>query len=210
MNNGADMLDQYNHKLKTGLTGLGCSALSFAALAAPPLVHRKISQQTVSQIMGGTKDFDSPADAQAFLDVIATMEYLQNTVTPRVPINWANVLELKDVLAAVHEQRQNDLDPLSVQNFYIRISRLNFFKQVDSTGIVSTINPEKDGAAFQDIGLVQKTIAELKKMGTTATHERLTGPRRKSTIVTSLEEVGLKSEQAAIGGENGRTTEATA
>jgi hypothetical protein len=198
-----------NFKLKAGLTGLGCSALSFAALAVPPLTRRKISQQAVSQILSGAKEFDTPQEAQEFLDVIASMEYLQQTVQPKVPINWSNVLELRDVLASIHEQRRNDLDPVSVQNPYLRLSRLNFFKGLRSNGLLcETINPEKDGAAFKDLALAQQAVAELKKIGITAHIERLTGPRRRSTIVTSLEEVGFKidTEKAAIGGKNEQTT----
>jgi hypothetical protein len=188
------MATDHNYKLKAGLQNLGCSALAFSALAVPPLTDRKVSQQYISQIMAGTKDFDSIADAQQFLDVVTTMEYLQSTVVPRVPINWSNVLELKDVLAVVHEQRKNDMDPLSSQNFYLRLSRLNFFKQIDSRGVVTTINPEKDGAAFADIKLAEQAINALKQIQVTAQWEKLTSPRRKSTSVTSVEEIGLKTE----------------
>jgi hypothetical protein len=186
------MMDS-NFKLKAGLQSLGCSALSFASLAAPPLTNRKISQQLVSQIIAGTKEFDSSADAQQFLDVIDSMEFLQQTVRPRVPINWSNVLELKDALAAVHEQRKNDMDPVSIQNPYLRLSRLNFFKGLRSNQtVIPTINPELDAVAFTNLALAQLAVAELKKMGVHAQIERLTAPRRKSTITTSLEEIGFK------------------
>jgi hypothetical protein len=182
-----------NFKLKAGLQHLGCSALAFSALATPPLVNRKISQQLVSQIVSGTKSFDSPADAQQFLDVVHSMEFLQQTVQPRVPINWSNVLELKDALAAVHEQRKNVMDPVSIQNPYLRLSRLNFFKGLRSNHtVIETINPELDAVAFNNLALAQLAVAELKKMGVHAQIERLTAPRRTSTLVTSLQEIGFE------------------
>jgi hypothetical protein len=185
------MATEFNHKLKAGLIGLGCSALSFSALAVPPITDRKISQQVVSQIIAGTKGFDSADDARDFLDVVNSMEYLQQIVQPQVPINWSNVLELKDILASIHEQRKNDMDPVSVQNFYVRLNVMNFFKRVNSYGVVTTINPEKDGAAFDNLGLAQRVVQELKRMDITAQVERLTGPRRKSSLTTSLEELGF-------------------
>jgi hypothetical protein len=197
------MLIEFNHKLRAGLTGLGCSAVSFSALAVPPLTCRRMSQQYVSQIITGTKEFDSTDDARDFLEVINTMEYLQQIVQPRVPINWQNVLELKDVLASIHEQRKNDVDPLSVQNFYVRLTRVTFFKGIDSRGVVTTINPEKDGAAFKDLSLAQQVVQKLKQMDVTAQVERLTGPRRKSSLTTSLEELGFAPEQEATGGSDG-------
>jgi hypothetical protein len=48
-----------------------------------------MSQQIVSQIIAGTKEFESVDDARDFLNVVSTMEYLQQTVQPRVPINWS-------------------------------------------------------------------------------------------------------------------------
>lgn len=188
------MTIDFNFKLKAGLSGLECSALSFSALAVPPITSRKLSQQVVSQIIAGAKEFDSAEDAREFLQVVSTMEYLQQIVQPRVPIAWNNVLDLKEILARVHEQRKNELDPVSVQNFYVRLSRLNFFKRIDSRGVVPTINPEKDGAAFADLGLAQQCAQELKKLGVTAQFERLTGPRRKSSLTTSLEELGFTKD----------------
>ena len=203
---------EFNHKLRAGLTGLGCSAVSFSALAVPPLTHRRMSQQYVSQIITGTKEFDSVDDARDFLEVINTMEFLQEIVQPRVPINWQNVLELKDVLASIHEQRKNDMDPVSVQNFYVRLTRVNFFKGIDSRGVVTTINPEKDGAAFKDLSVAQQAVAKLKEMGVTAQFEKLTGPRRRSSLVVSLQELGFKIdvEQAAIGGADEPTIKTSA
>src|SRR2546427_5946433 len=127
------MTTEFNHKLKAGLTRLGCSALSYSALAIPPITNRKLSSQIVSQIIAGGKEFDSAEDALDFLEAINTMEYLQQIVQPRVPINWSNVLEVKDVLISIHEERKNATDPVSVQNFYVRLSLLNFFKRVNST-----------------------------------------------------------------------------
>ena len=197
------MSTDYNYRLKAGLNGLGCSALSFSALAVPPLTRRKISQQLVSQILAGTKEFDSPEDARDFLEVVASMQHLQEIVQPRVPINWSNVLDLKDVLATVHEQRKNDLDPITVQNFYLRLTRLNFFAGLRSDGsVIETINPEKEAAAFHSIALAEKAITRLKQMGVTAYLERLTGPRRRSTIVTSLSELRFEDEQPAIEDQN--------
>lgn len=191
-------MTEYNHKLKAGLNSLGCSALSFSALAVPPLTSRKLSQQMVSQIIAGSKEFESSADAQEFLNVIRSMEHLQQTVEPRVPIDWSNVLELKQILATVHEQRKNDIDPVTVQHFYIRLSRLNFFKGMNSLGVVQTINPEKDGAAFSDLTLAQHIVQELKKIGVSGEIERLTGPRRRSTLTSSVEELGFKPDTEPV------------
>lgn len=201
------MTTEFNYKLKTGLTGLGCSALSFSALAVPPITSQKKSSQTISQIIAGAKEFDSDVDARDFLSVVSTMEYLQQIVQPRVPINWSNVLDLKDVLASIHEQRKNESDPISVQNFYVRLSLLNFFKRVNSTGVQTTINYQIDAAAFENSTLAQQVVEQLKQMNVAAKVERLTGPRRKSSLTTSLIEVGFES--AAIGGTNGTDEEKT-
>ena len=193
------MTTEFNHKLKAGLSGLGCSALSFSALAVPPVTSRKMSQQIVSQIIAGAKEFDSDDDARDFLGVVNSMEYLQQTVKPRVPIDWSNVLELKDVLVSIHEQRKNELDPVSVQNLYVRLSLLNFFKRVNSTGVQTTINYQIDGAAFEDLGLAQQVVQKLKEMNVASKVERLTGPRRKSSLATSLEELGFVVQEETNG-----------
>ena len=187
------MTTEFNHKLKAGLTRLGCSALSFSALAVPPITSRKMSQQIVSQIVSGTKAFDSVDDAQDFFGVIDTMEYLQQIVRPRVPINWQNVLELKEVLISIHEQRKNATDPVHRRCWFVRLSVHNFFKGLRSDGsVIETMAYYDDEAvAFTNYELASEVAEKLKQRNIPTKVEMLTCQRRQSTITVALEELGL-------------------
>lgn len=181
-----------NIKLKTALQELGCSALAFSSLAAPPLVTKKVSQQTVSQLLSGTKEFDSDREAAEFLQVTEAMKYLQNTVVPKIPVDWSNVLGVKDALVQTFEKRKNELDPLHRRCWYVRLSVMNFFQGRRSDGsVIETINYQTEGVAFTDFELASAVVERLKQRGIPARAELLTGDRRQSTITTSVEELGF-------------------
>jgi hypothetical protein len=203
-------MEEFSLKLKAGLSSLPtpCSALSFSALAVPPMVSRKLSQQVISQIIGGTKTFSSKEEALEFLRVVNTMHFLQENVNPRVPIDWANVLSLKDVLIETFNSKLSTEDPITTRCHFVRLSLMNFFKGLRSDGsVVTTINYQTEGAAFTDSSLAESCVNKLRDMGVTARTEILTAPRRRSTITKSLEELGFKT--AAIGSMNGLTQTTT-
>jgi hypothetical protein len=180
-------------RLRAGLQNLGCSDASIVALAAPPLTPKKISQQLFGQIRNGQREFESEAEADSFVRVLDAMEFLQSTVTPKVPINWSNVVELKELVTrTVQEKLQKD-DPMEPRNWYILLNRFNFLKQINSSGAVGTINLI-DAAAFTSSALAQKAVDRLKLMKINADVELLTCPRRRSTLTKSLEEIGFKPE----------------
>jgi len=56
------------------------------------------------------------------------MADLQDIVVPKLPIAWGDVLNVKDVLAQVLEQRKNELDPLHHRVWFIRLNVHDFFK----------------------------------------------------------------------------------
>jgi hypothetical protein len=181
-----------NIKLKIALQDLGCSALAFSSLAAPPLVTKKVSQQTVSQWVGGTKELDE-TEAVEFLQVAEIMKHLQQTVTPRIPIAWSDVLGVKDVLVETYEKRKNELDPITRRCWFVRLSINDYFKGMRSDGMeIRTLNYfDEDAAAFTSYELAAKVVKRLNQHGIAAKAEVLTCERRRSTITTSLEEIGF-------------------
>jgi hypothetical protein len=182
-----------NIKLKTALQELGCSALAFSSLAAPPLVARKVSQQTVSQLLAGTKEFDSAHEAAEFLQVTEAMKHLQEIVVPKIPVDWSNVLGVKDALVQTFEKRKSELDPLHHRVWFIRLSVHNFFKGLRSDGsVIDTMTYyDSEAVAFTDYGLASEVEKQLKQRNIPSRVELLTCDRRASTITTSLEEIGF-------------------
>jgi hypothetical protein len=75
-------------KIRPGLQTLGCTVAAASAYCGPPMVKQKISQQQLNQIVNGYVDADADQVSQ-ILSVLHTMEYLQETITPRLPIRWA-------------------------------------------------------------------------------------------------------------------------
>jgi hypothetical protein len=185
------MAAQHNFRFKAQLQAMNCTASAYAILSAG-LVSKKLSQQQISQLITGTREFESDEEAQEHFRVLDSMAHLQEIVLPKVPIAWS--ADVKDVVKSTFEARRNEEDPINVQCFYVRLSVMNFFKLINSAGVQATINPEKDGAAFATVRLAEDCVRELKKMGVPARFERLTGPRRKSSLVTSLEELGFKQD----------------
>jgi hypothetical protein len=182
---------QHNFRFKAALQTVGCTASAYAVLSAL-LVTKKLTQQQISQIATGTREFESEQEAAEHFRVLDAMQHLSEIVTPKVPIAWNDPLRVKDALTKTFEERRNHDDPIIVQCFYVRLSIMNFLKGINSAGVVTTINYHMDGAAFEDYDLALRAVQELQKTGTKAKVERLTAPRRKSTIVTSLEEIGFK------------------
>jgi len=187
---GMVMID--NIKLKTALHELNCSALAFSSLAAPPLVTRKVSQQTVSQWVSGTKEFDS-GEAGEFLQVTEAMKHLQEIVVPKIPVDWSNVLGVKDALVQTFEKRKNELDPIHNRCWFVRLSVHNFFKGLRSDGsVIETMAYYDDEAvAFTNYELASEVAEKLKQRNIPTKVEMLTCQRRQSTITVALEELGL-------------------
>ena len=187
------MANQHNIRFRTGLQTLNCTASAFAALAAPPLVSRKISQQYVSQLLAGTKEFEGDEDAKEFFQVIDTMTHLQQIVTPRLPIAWSDVIGVQGVLAQTFEQRKNQVDPVHHRCWFVRLSMHNFFKGLRSDGsVIDTMTYyDSEAVAFTDYGLASEVEKQLKQRNIPSRVELLTCDRRASTISTSLEEIGF-------------------
>jgi len=184
---------ELNMKLKTGLKELNCSALAFSALAVPPLVSKKISQQYVSQLLAGTTEFKTEQEAQEFLGVINVMSHLQSIVTPKLPVDWSNVLGVRDALVQTYEQYKTATDPLHKRAWFLRLSVNDFFHRLRSDGSeVRTYNYfDGDAAAFVSTDLIDEAVRKLKAHDIFVKSELLTCQRRQSTICSSLEEIGL-------------------
>src|SRR6266481_990122 len=193
------MANQQNIRFRTGLQSLNCSASAFAALAAPPLVSKKISQQYVSQLIAGTREFDSDQDAKEFFQVIDIMTHLQEIISPRLPIAWSDVLGVQDVLTRTFEQRKNESDPVHRQVWVVRLSVHDYFKGLRSdNSVISTLNYYNgDAAVFTDHKLAGECVERLKQLNVPAKTEYFTAERRQSTITTSLEELGIISNNFA-------------
>jgi len=187
---------------------LNCSASAYAALAAS-ILSRKVSQQYVSQLSAATKEFDSDKEKKEFFQIIDTMNHLQETISPRLPIAWSDVLGVQDVLARTFEQRKNEIDPLHRQVWVVRLSLHDYFKGLRLDGsVITTLNYYNgEAAAFAaDSKLAGECVELLKARNVPAKAELFTVARRQSTITTSLEEMGFES--AAIGGTDEQATEA--
>lgn len=186
------MATQDNIKFRNGLRERNCTASAFSQLAVPPMTSRRLSQQQVSQLIAGSREFESNDEAKQFLGVIDLMTYLQDTVRPRVPINWSDVVEVKDILLSTFEQHKNDLDPVIMRCYYVRLSLNTFFKQLHSDGSVTeTEDFQNDAAAFETFAQAFEVTQRLKKLKINSRVEELTAPRRKSTLTKSIEELGF-------------------
>jgi len=181
-----------NIKLRTGLKEIDCSALAFSALAAPPLTSKKLGQQVISQFIAGTREL-SEQEAAELLGVVNVMTNLQNSVTPKLPVNWSNVFAVRDTLIRTFEEQKNELDPVHRRCWFVRLSVHNFFKGLRSDGSVveTMIYYDSDAVAFPSFELANEVVKRLKTRDIPARPEQLTCERRQSTITTSLEEVGF-------------------
>jgi len=184
---------EQNIKLKTALQELGCSALAFSSLAAPPITSKRYSQQQISQLIAGTKEFPDDHEAAEFLQVTEAMKHLQEIVTPKIPVDWSNVIGVKDVLIQTFEKRRSELDPMHRRCWFVRLSVHNFFKGLRSDGSVieTMIYYDSDAVAFPSFELANEVVKRLKTRDIPARPEQLTCERRQSTITTSLEEIGF-------------------
>jgi hypothetical protein len=179
-------------KIRTGLQALGnVSIAAFAALAVPPMVREKLSQQQMNQIVNGRVDLDQDGIKQ-LLSVIDTMQFLQETIRPKLPINWNDPLLVRDVLVETFKTRLDREDAIIVQAYYIMLSRTKWFERLRSDGsVIDTLNFHTEGAAFLDDSLAEKCARKLKELGVPCKVERMTAHRRQSTICTSLEQIGF-------------------
>jgi hypothetical protein len=185
---------EHNIKLRTGLKEIDCSALAFSALAAPPLTSKKLSQQVISQLIAGTREFESDREATELLGVVNVMTHLQNSVTPNLPVNWSNVFGVRDTLIRAFEQQKNERDPMHHRAWFVRLSVHDFFRglRTDATEIRTMNYFDGDAAAFASYQLADEVVRKLKQRGVAAKAEALTCQRRQSTITTSLEELGFE------------------
>ncbi len=188
------MANQHNIRLRSGLQTLNCSATAFAALAAPPLVSRKISQQYMSQLIAGTREFDSDEDAKEFLQVMDTMFHLQDIVVPKIPVNWSDVLGVQDVLVQTFRDRRDVEDPIVPRSWFVRLNSLTWLVRMRGSEPVPTYNPTTKGVTFEDTKLAEEAVQRLRAVGVTSKMDLLTADRRLSTITRSLQEVGFEAE----------------
>ena len=184
---------EHNIKLRTALKEIDCSALAFSALAAPPLTSKKLSQQVVSQLIAGTREFESDQEAAELLDVVNVMTHLQSTVTPKLPVNWSNVFGVRDTLIQTFEQQKNERDPIENRCWFVRLSVHNFFQGLRTDdSVIGTLNYyDAEAAAFTNYELASEVSKRLNQRGVANKVEILTCRRRQSTIATSLEELGF-------------------
>jgi len=180
-------------KIRTGLQALDCSVAAFAALATPPMVTKKLSQQQMNLIVNGRVDLSEP-EVNELLAVIDTMQYLQETIKPKLPINWNDPLLVRDVLVETYKNRLDREDPIVPRSWFVRLSRLTFLQGIRGNGsLIDNINFDQS-AAFTDPDLANECVRKLKQRDVAARAQLLTAPRRKSTITTSLEEIGFSPE----------------
>src|SRR6266403_1024869 len=130
-------------RLRTGLQNLmsPCTVTSFAALCVPPMVPKKLPQQILGQILNGQREFETTEEADSFVRVLTTMEYIQEQITPKLPIDWTNVLLVRDELLKMFDQRRNVEDPVQNRCWFVRLTVHNFFRGVRPDGsIIETLN----------------------------------------------------------------------
>lgn len=191
---------QHVFRLRNGLQKLSCSTTSFAAFTRAIPGIAKLSQQALGQVLNGQRDFDNPQDGEDFVRVLSVMEYLQENVQPKLPIDWNNVLLAKDVLVKTFEERRNAEDPMQNRLWFVRLNVHDFFKSLRSDGTESrTLNYyDGDAAAFTNYELAAKAVRKLKELNVPATAELLTCQRRESTIAGSLAELGFEIEKETL------------
>jgi len=185
-------------RLRTGLSNLNCSVASFAALAVPPMVRVKLSQQQMNLIVNGKTEL-SDEECKGLLSVVDAMQRLQDSVVPKVPVDWSNTLELKEVVIKTFNDKLNEEDPKILQPVFVRLSLHKFFQGVRSNGsVIDTMNYFSEAVAFESYDLAEKVVAKLKTMDIASKAERLTAPRRKSGITNSLEELGFPQQPELV------------
>jgi hypothetical protein len=179
-------------RVRPSLQNLNCSVASFAALAVPPMVKAKLSQQQMNLIVNGQTELNE-GELKQYLAVLDAMQYLQESVTPRVPIDWSNVLHVKETLVATFIKRLDAKDPTITRLVFVRLSRTHFLQGIRSNGsVIETMNYHSEGAAFESYDLAKQAVQALKQMQIDSQPEVMTAPRRRSTITNSLEEIGFK------------------
>jgi hypothetical protein len=173
-------------RLRAELHQNNLSAATASALLVPPITMRKLSQQQLSAIMNGQRDFDSPAEARSFFDGLQFIRSVQESVTPQLPVDWANVLAVRDTLIRLYEERQEQVNPTHKRCYFVRLSVTSFFKEVADGNIVSTPRYVTEAAAFVDFDLANQVRQELKKRGVESKVELLTALRGQRDVIVSL------------------------
>jgi hypothetical protein len=193
-------LDQI--KIRTGLNNLtgGCSVASAAALLVPPLVKAKLSQQQLNLIVNGRVDAGEE-EVKQILSVIRTMEYLQEIIQPRLPINWNEPLLVRDILIRTHEDLKNSDDPVVPRSWFIRLSITDFLRSVGSGKVFSTHDYANEGICFESFNLAEACLTKVRELDASLVHARtvaLTAPRRASTITRSLKGIGFAPVEVEV------------
>jgi len=160
------------------------------------MVPKKLPQQILGQILNGQREFETMEEADSFVRVLATMEYIQEQITPKLPIDWANVLLVREEVLKTFEARRNVEDPVHRRCWFVRLSVHNFFKGFRSDGsVIETMTYyDSDATAFTKYELAAEVEKKLKLHGIPVKIELLTCNRRESTITTSLEALGFVPE----------------
>ena len=152
-----------------------------------------ISKSVLAErLANGSLSVDAAKKIEETLQVMKVMR-----LEAGLPVDWTFVPFIKPLLERKLVEYKEQKDPVETRCWYIRLSHFNFLKSVNSYGPIETINYQVDGAAFSDHALAQKAADKLKAIKIASTVELLTGPRRKSTITTSLEELGFEPSSVA-------------
>jgi hypothetical protein len=156
----------------------------------------------VSQLIAGTREFESDGDANEFFQVIDTMFHLQDIVVPKIPVNWSDVVGVQDVLVQTFRDRRDTEDPIVPRCWYIKLNSLTWLNRMRGNEPIPTYNFQVDGAAFEDVKLAEEVVRRLRAVGVQSKMELLTSDRRRSTITRSIEEIGFVAAKEENNGTN--------
>jgi hypothetical protein len=180
-------------RLRTNLATLNCSVASYAALAVPPMVKQKVSQQQLNLIVNGRTEIPED-DIKDFLSVADSMEYLQSLVRPHVPIDWSIPLLVQRALIQAHKDRIEQKDPTPDTFYVLSVNGFSYFTCVRSGEVMSTPSVTK-ATAFSSVEQAGAASRELRFKYQTNTQVLPTPnhsiQRKQSTMVAALEDIGL-------------------
>jgi hypothetical protein len=180
-------------KLRTSLATLNCSVASYAALAVPPMVKQKVSQQQLNLIVNGRTEIPDD-DVKDFLSVTDSMEYLQSTVRPHVPIDWSLPLLVQKALIQAHKDRIEQQDPCPDTFYVLNLGSRGYFTKIRN-GEVASMPSIAQAAAFSSVDqagvATRELIFRFKERADWIPVPNHSIKRPMSQMVSSFEEVGL-------------------
>ena len=138
------------------------------------------------------------SESKSIEETIAAMRLVQSEMS--LPINWTQIGRCKPRVDQRRKELHEQADPFVRRCILIRTSGTGFFLRVNSTNVVTTPS-EMNAAAFEEPGIANEAVRQLKKLGIDSRIESFGAFRRASTMSRSLVEVGF--EPAAIGDTNG-------